>query len=237
MLRSLLRFPSVRVGTRAFRATTPNYFRIGDVAPDFKQDSTAGPIEFHKWIGGKWALFVSHPAEFTPVCTTELSELQKLVPELEKRGVKAIGLSCDRLKKHEKWVGDILDYGKLDKITYPIIADADRSVAKMYQMLDDNLKDEEGLPLTVRSVFLVDPNKKMRLILTYPASTGREWKEVIRCIDSIMLAEKFPVATPHGWKPGDEVVVSPKLTTAEAQKRFAGVKVKFPYLRFIPQPK
>jgi len=180
---------------------------------------------------------VSHPADFTPVCTTELSELQKVVPQLEKRGVKAIGLSCDRLKKHEGWSKDILEYGKLDKLTYPIIADADRKVAKVYEMLDDNLKDEEGLPLTVRSVFLIDPNKKIRLILTYPASTGREWKEVIRCIDSIQLAEKFPVATPHGWKVGDDVVVSPKISTEDAKKRFPNVRVVKPYLRFIAQPK
>ena len=229
------------------------WFRIGDRLPDFSAETTFGPIQFSEWVGkAKWgALLVSHPADFTPVCTTELAELGKLVKEFEKRGVQPIGLSCDKLAKHEKWEKDVLEFGKLpgDKLPYPVIADADRSIAKKYDMIDPERNLDDGLPQTVRSVFLVDKNLQLRLLMTYPASTGRVWSEVLRAIDSIQLADKHPVgkvqfftrvadhvATPHGWTPGQKVVVVPGMKTEEAKKKYPEIEVIKPYLRFIPQP-
>lgn len=239
---SILQAASSSSQTRNFQTSNAASMRIGSVVPDFTQESTQGDIQFHKWIGNDWVLLVSHPADFTPVCTTELSSLEKLLPELKKRGVKPIGLSCDRLAKHQRWEKDVLEYGsiKQQKLSYPILADADRKVAKLYEMLPDdssNLKDEEGLPLTVRTVFLIDNNKKLRLSLTYPSSTGRYWPEVLRCIDSIKLADKHPIATPEGWQNGDEVVVAPSVSTEDAKKKYPQIKVIKPYLRLIPQPK
>lgn len=226
-------------GTRGFRASMAAQMRLGDQVPNFRSETTLGEIDFHEWIGSDWALLVSHPADFTPVCTTELAELGKLVPEFSKRGVKPIGLSCDKVNKHLKWEKDVVEYGGLKdaQLPYPIIADESREVAKKFDMIDPENNLEDGLPQTVRSVFLIDQNKKLRLLLSYPASTGRYWPEVLRAIDSIQLAEKHPIATPHGWNPGDKVVVVPGIKTEDAKKRFPEIEVVKPYLRIIPQPK
>lgn len=217
------------------------FLRLGEVVPDFKAETTEGDISFHEWIGDKYALLVSHPADFTPACTTELAALVNLLPEFEKRNVRPIGLSCDRLAKHKKWARDVVEYSGGSKDTplpYPIIADADRAVAGLYDMIQEaDLKDpEDGLPLTVRSVFLIDQDRRLRLNLTYPSSTGRSWVEVLRAIDSIQLSDKHPVATPEGWTPGDDVVVVPSMTTKEAQAKFPDVKVVYPYLRIVKDP-
>jgi alkyl hydroperoxide reductase subunit AhpC len=165
-----------------------------------------------------------------------LAKLGELTPEFLKRGVKPIGHSCDRVAKHEKWSKDVVEFGGLKKLPYPIIADPTREIAEKYEMIDPENNLEDDLPQTVRSVFLIDNNKKLRLLLVYPSSTGREWSEVLRAIDSIKLASKHPIATPHGWKPGDKVVVVPGMRTEEAKKKYPDIEVVKPYLRFIPDP-
>jgi len=232
--------PQLLKSARSFHSSPLLALRIGEVAPDFTEETTQGSIQFHKWINNDWALLVSHPADFTPVCTTELASLEKLVPEFKKRGIKPIALSCDRLVKHQKWSHDVLEYGKgqTKELSYPIIADPTRKIARLYDMLpEDPNKDEEGLPLTVRSVFLIDNNKKIRFITVYPYSTGRAWSEVLRVVDSLKLAAKHPIATPENWKSGDDVVVSPSINTEDAKKRYPKINVFKPYLRIIPQPK
>lgn len=231
-----------RAAPRARRAAAPaRALHIGQEAPDFVCPSTSGDIKFHEWLGDSYALLVSHPADFTPVCTTELAELARRKEEFASRGVKIIGLSCDRLKKHEKWVGDVVDVAGMEKgsdLGYPVLADDSREVAGLYDMIQEDLKDDAGLPLTVRSVFLIGPDKRCKLNLTYPSSTGREWSEVLRAIDSIQLAADHPVATPHGWTPGGDVVVRPDVTTARAKEMYGddNVKVVKPYLRIIKDP-
>jgi len=223
----------------SFHSSSALRLQLESVVPNFNATTTHGPIDFFKWKGNSWALLVSHPRDFTPVCTTELSELAKLEPELAKRGVKPIGLSCDKIEKHVKWEKDVIAFGKLSGklLPYPVIADPDRSIAKTYGMLDPTSKHpEDQLQFTVRSVFLVDGNNRLRLELTYPASTGRNWTEVIRAIDSIKLAEAHPIATPHGWTPGDRVVVVPSISTENAKQKFPDVEVVTPYLRFINDP-
>jgi alkyl hydroperoxide reductase subunit AhpC len=223
---------------RLLHASRPALLPLEKVVPNFTAHTTSGQIDFHQWIGNDWVLLVSHPRDFTPVCTTELAELGKLAPEFLKRGVKPIGLSCDKIEKHRSWEKDVVQFGGLSgKLPYPIIADASRDVAKLYGMLDDkDLSPEDNLPQTVRSVFLVDNNKRLRLELVYPSSTGRNWKEVLRAIDSIKLADKHPIATPHGWQPGDEVVLKPSISTEDAKKKYPNIRVVKPYLRFIKQP-
>lgn len=208
--------------------------RLGDIAPDFEQDSSAGRIRFHEWLGASWGVLFSHPADFTPVCTTELGLTAKLKGEFDKRGVKAIALSVDPVESHTRWIADINDTQNTT-VNFPIIADGDRKVSELYDMIHPNA----NATLTVRSLFIIDPNKKVRLIITYPASTGRNFDEVLRVIDSLQLTDKHSVATPGNWKHGDDVVIVPSLQDPdEIARRFpAGYKAVRPYLRLTPQPK
>ncbi len=207
--------------------------RLGDIAPDFTQESTEGPISFHKWLGTSWGILFSHPKDFTPVCTTELGEVSRLKGEFEKRNVKAIGLSVDPLADHKKWAADIGET-QGHALNFPLLADADRKVSGLYDMIHPNANDT----LTVRSVFIVDANKKVRLILTYPSSMGRNFVEILRAIDSLQLTDKYKVATPVNWKDGQDVIIVPSLQDeAEMKKLFPkGYKVIKPYLRTTPQP-
>ncbi len=207
--------------------------RIGDIAPDFTQVSTAGDISFHNWLGNSWGILFSHPKDFTPVCTTELGEVAKLKPEFEKRNVKAIGLSVDPLADHTRWVGDIAETQGC-ALNFPLLADADKKVSNLYDMIHPNANDT----FTVRSVFIIDPNKKVRLILTYPASTGRNFIEILRVIDSLQLTDGYKVATPVNWKDGQDVIIVPSLQDEAEMKRLfpKGYKVVKPYLRITPQP-
>ncbi len=206
--------------------------QLGDIAPDFTQESTVGPIHFHDWIGNGWAVLFSHPADFTPVCTTELGEAARLKPEFTKRNVKIIGLSVDPLEKHERWIADIGET-QGTPINFPLLADADRSVSTLYGLIHPNADSTA----TVRSVFVIDPNKKVRLVLTYPASTGRNFVELLRTIDSLQLTDNFKVATPVNWKHGEDVIITPAVNDEEAKLRFpeGWVTVK-PYLRLVKQP-
>ena len=207
--------------------------RLGDIAPDFTQESSTGPIEFHKWMGTSWAVLFSHPKDFTPVCTTELGYTAKLKAEFDKRGVKAIAVSVDPVDSHIKWIEDINDTQKT-KVNFPILADADRKVSNLYDMIHPNASDT----FTVRSVFIIDPNKKVRATITYPASTGRNFDEILRVIDSLQLTDRYSVATPVNWKDGDDVVIVPSLQDPEVikQKFPKGYKALRPYLRMTPQP-
>ena len=207
--------------------------QLGDIAPDFKQDSTDGPISFHDWAGDSWVVLFSHPKDFTPVCTTELGEVARLKPEFDKRNVKAIGLSVDPLEDHNAWCGDI-EETQGSALNFPLLADADRSVSQAYGMIHPNADNT----LTVRSVFVIDPNKKIRLTITYPASTGRNFDEILRVIDSLQLTDGYKVATPVNWTDGDDVIIVPSLNNEEAGKLFPeGWDEKKPYLRMVKQPK
>jgi len=207
--------------------------RLGDTAPDFTQESSEGPISFHKWLGDSWGVLFSHPADFTPVCTTELGLTAKLKDEFAKRNVKVIALSVDPVESHKKWINDINETQNTT-VNFPIIADADRKVANLYDMIHPNA----SATATVRSLFVIDPKKVIRLIITYPASTGRNFDEVLRVIDSLQLTEYHSVATPGNWKNGDDVVIVPSLQDPEVlkQKFPKGFKVLRPYLRMTPQP-
>ena len=206
---------------------------IGSIAPDFEQDSTEGKIKFHDFIGDKWAVLFSHPKDFTPVCTTELGRASNLKQEFEKRGVKMIAVSVDSVADHKKWTLDIEDTQNA-KMNFPILGDSDRKVAKLYDMIHEEASDT----LTVRSVFIIDSNKKIRAMITYPASTGRNFGEILRVIDSLKLTDNHKVATPADWKDGDECVIVPSLTDPEEIKRRfpKGYKELRPYLRMTPQP-
>ncbi|HVA80997.1 MAG TPA: peroxiredoxin [Candidatus Binataceae bacterium] len=206
---------------------------IGSVAPDFTQDSTQGPIKFHEWIGNQWAVLFSHPKDFTPVCTTELGRVAALKPEFDKRGVKVLALSVDDVTSHKGWIGDIEDTQKV-KVNYPILGDPDKKVAKLYDMIHPEANDT----LTVRSVFVIDNNKKVRLTITYPASTGRNFDEILRAIDSLQLTDKYSVATPVDWKHGEDVIIVPALKDpAVLKEKFPkGYKEVRPYLRLTPDP-
>lgn len=208
--------------------------RLGDTAPDFEQDSTEGSIKFHEWLGDSWGVLFSHPSDFTPVCTTELGLTAKLKEEFAKRNVKAIALSVDPVDSHHAWVADINETQNT-RVNFPILADADRKVSTLYDMIHPNA----NATLTVRSLFIIDPNKKVRLIITYPASTGRNFDEVLRVIDSLQLTEHHKVATPGNWKPGEDVVIVPALQDPEEIKqRFPkGYKTIKPYLRMTPDPR
>ena len=207
--------------------------RLGDTAPDFTQDSSIGPISFHQWLGDSWGLLFSHPADFTPVCTTELGATAKLADEFKKRNVKAIALSVDPVESHHGWIKDINETQSC-QVQFPIIADPDKKVAKLYDMIHPNSLANA----TVRSVFVIDPNKKIRLTLTYPASTGRNFNEILRVIDSLQLTEYHSVATPANWQDGDDVVIVPSITDPEVLKaKFPkGYNAVKPYLRMTPQP-
>src|SRR6478609_5862221 len=208
--------------------------RLGDEAPDFVQDSSEGQIRFHEWLGNSWGILFSHPADFTPVCTTELGLTAKLKDEFAKRGVKAIALSVDPVDSHHRWIGDINET-QHTLVNFPILADADRKVSTLYDLIHPNA----STTATVRSLFIIDPNKKIRLIITYPASTGRNFDEILRVIDSLQLTDNHKVATPGNWKSGEDVVIVPALQDAEEIKqRFPkGYTVVKPYLRLTPDPR
>ncbi|MGE3275182.1 MAG: peroxiredoxin [Vicinamibacterales bacterium] len=207
--------------------------QLGDVAPDFTAETTQGPLNFHEWKGADWAVLFSHPKDFTPVCTTELGTVAKLLPEFQKRKTKVIGLSVDPTDSHTKWLTDIKDVTG-GEVTYPVIADHDKAVATKYGMIHPNASDT----MTVRSVFVIGPDNKIKLTLTYPASTGRNFLEILRVIDSLQLTSEFPVATPADWKPGEEVIIANSLNDDQARERFpAGFVTKKPYLRVTPQPR
>lgn len=206
--------------------------RLGDVAPDFEADTTKGHIHFHQWLGDSWGLLFSHPADFTPVCTTELGRTALLKGEFEKRNVKVIAVSVDDLESHNRWVPDINEVNDTE-VNFPIIADSDRTVATLYDMIHPNASEKA----TVRSVFVIGPDKKIKLTLTYPASTGRNFNEILRVIDSLQLTATYQVATPADWKDGEDVIVVPAVSTEDAQKKFTkGLNIVKPYLRYTPQP-
>jgi thioredoxin-dependent peroxiredoxin len=207
--------------------------RLGDIAPDFEQDSTEGRIRFHDWAGDHWVVLFSHPRNFTPVCTTELGTVARLKPEFERRNVKVIGLSVDPLSEHGRWAADIAET-QGTALNFPLLADADKRVSNLYGMIHPNANDT----LTVRSVFIIDPNRKVRLILTYPASTGRNFEEILRTVDSLQLTDRFSVATPADWKDGDDVIIVPSVTDEQAKQKFPqGWRTLKPYLRLTSQPK
>jgi alkyl hydroperoxide reductase subunit AhpC len=206
--------------------------RLGDVAPNFKAPTTEGDIDFHEWKKGSWAVLFSHPKDFTPVCTTELGYTAKLKGDFAKRGVKVIGLSVDSVEDHKKWSGDI-ERTQKQKVNFPMIGDPDRKVADLYDMIHPNANNT----LTVRSVFIIDPDNKVRLTLTYPASTGRNFDEILRVIDSLQLTDGFKVATPVNWKDGDDVIIVPSVSNDDAKKMFPkGWDEQTPYLRVTKQP-
>ena len=205
--------------------------RLGDDAPDFHAETTEGPIDFHAWKGDGWAVLFSHPKDFTPVCTTELGRVAGLKDEFAKRNVKVIGLSVDALGDHERWSQDIEDVTG-NKLNFPLIADHDRAVSNRYDMVHPNADDT----MTVRSVFVIGPDNKVKLTLTYPASTGRNFDELLRVIDSLQLTASYAVATPADWTDGDDVIIGTGVTDEEAKEKFPGYEAKKPYLRITPQP-
>ena len=207
--------------------------RLGDIAPDFTASTTQGDIHFHDWLGDSWGVLFSHPKDFTPVCTTELGYVAKIKPEFDKRNVKVIGLSVDSVDSHEKWEADIGET-QGTAVNFPMIGDPDRKVADLYDMIHPNANDT----LTVRSVFVIGPDKKVKLTITYPASTGRNFDEILRVIDSLQLTAKYKVATPVNWTNGQDVIIGGAVTNEEAEKLFPqGWKTVKPYLRVLPQPK
>ena len=206
--------------------------QLGDLVPDFSAETTDGPIQWHSYLGDGWGVLFSHPKDFTPVCTTELGEVARLKPEFDKRNVKIAGLSVDSMDSHSRWIGDIAET-QGHALNYPLIADPDRTVANLYGMIHPNASDT----FTVRSVFVVGPDKKLKLTITYPASTGRNFEEILRVIDSLQLTSKFSVATPVNWKDGDDCIIVPSLSDADAAGKFPkGWKTVKPYLRITPQP-
>lgn len=207
--------------------------QLGQIAPDFQQDSTEGPISFHAWLGNSWGVLFSHPKDYTPVCTTELAEVARLKSEWDKRNVKPIGLSVDPAASHKGWERDI-EETQGQRLNFPVLADADRKVSDLYGMVHP----EADPTITVRSVFIIDPSKKVRLILTYPPSTGRNFDEIIRVIDSLQLTDAHKVATPVNWTNGKPVIIAPSLSDADAKEKFPqGWKTLKPYLRMVDQPK
>ncbi|KAF8186642.1 cysteine peroxiredoxin [Pholiota molesta] len=214
--------------------------RLGNTAPDFEAQTTIGPIKFHDWIGNSWAILFSHPGDFTPVCTTELGEVARRAADFAKRNVKVIGISANSLDDHEKWVKDINEYGSKVEHTdvqFPIIADADRKISTLYDMLDEQdatNRDAKGLPFTIRTVFVIDPKKTIRLTLAYPASTGRNFDEILRVVDSLQIGDRNRVTTPVNWKKGEDVIVHPSVTNDEAKTLFPEYKQHLPYLRTTP---
>ncbi len=206
--------------------------RLGDVAPNFVAPTTEGMIDFHRWLGDSWGVLFSHPADFTPVCTTELGTVAKIKTEFEKRNVKVMAVSVDPLEKHHDWIKDINETQTVT-MNFPVIADEKRQVATAYDMIHPNADDKA----TVRSVFVIGPDKKIKLTLTYPASTGRNFTEILRVIDSLQLTAKHKVATPADWKQGQDCIVVPAVSDADAEKLFPkGVRKVKPYLRYTPQP-
>ena len=205
--------------------------QLGDIAPDFRADTTEGPVEFHKWKGNGWAVLFSHPKDFTPVCTTEIGAVSALAAEFAKRNTKVIGLSVDPLESHRLWSQDV-DRVTGHRVNFPMIADPERTVARLYGMLHPNASDT----MTVRSVFVVGPDNKIKLMLTYPASTGRNFAELLRTLDSLQLTARHSVATPADWQQGEDVIITAAVSDEEAKKRFPGYKALTPYLRVTAQP-
>lgn len=213
--------------------------RLGSIAPNFQAETTQGPIDFHEFIGNNWVVLFSHPEDFTPVCTTELGAFAKLEPEFTRRGVKLIGLSANTIDSHGDWIKDINEISGSD-LKFPIIGDKQRQVALAYDMLDHQDAtnvDEKGIAFTIRSVFVIDPKKTIRTILSYPASTGRNTAEVLRIVDSLQTGDKHKVTTPINWIPGDDVIVHPSVKTEQAKEIFPEMKIIKPYLRTTPLPK
>lgn len=207
--------------------------QLGDIVPNFKQNSTEGPIDLYDYAGDGWVILFSHPKDFTPVCTTELGRVSKLKPEFERRGVKVLGLSVDSLEHHHRWAQDIEDTQGV-KLNFPLLADEDRTVANLYGMIHPNSDDV----FTVRSVYIIDPNKKLRLTLTYPAPTGRNFDEILRVVDALQLTDRHKVATPVDWKDGNEVIILPSVPDETAKEMFpSGFRAEKPYLRYVAQPK
>ncbi|NVM76909.1 alkyl hydroperoxide reductase subunit AhpC [Duganella sp. SG902] len=214
--------------------------RINDIAPDFTANTTHGKIDFHNWIGDQWAILFSHPKDFTPVCTTELGYMARIEPEFTKRNAKLIGLSIDPVENHEKWAADI-EETQGAAVKYPMIGDTDLAVAKLYNMLPaDEAGTSDGRTAatnaTVRSVFIIGPDKKIKLMLTYPMTTGRNFDEILRVLDSMQLTAKHKVATPVNWKNGDDVIITPAVSNEEAETKFPGFRTIKPYLRVTKQP-
>lgn len=205
--------------------------RLGDIAPDFNADTTEGPISFHQWLGDGWGVLFSHPADFTPVCTTELGEVSKLKKAFADRGVKVLAISVDPLDSHYQWIKDINETQNTT-VNFPIIADPDRIVAELYDMIHPGEDDKA----TVRSVFVVGPDKKIKLTITYPASTGRNFDEILRVIDSLQLTADHQLATPVNWRPGEDCIIVPAVSDEEAAERFSEVRRIKPYLRYTPAP-
>ncbi len=206
--------------------------QLGQVAPDFEQDSSRGRIHFHEWLGNSWGVLFSHPRDYTPVCTTELAEVARLKPEWDRRHVKPIGLSVDPVDSHKGWESDI-EQTQGQALNFPVLADADRKVATLYDMIHPAADPT----ITVRSVFIIDPNKKVRLILTYPPSIGRNFDEIVRAIDALQLTDAHKVSTPANWTDGKQVIISPSLSNEDAKQRFPGGWTELrPYLRMVDQP-
>jgi alkyl hydroperoxide reductase subunit AhpC len=206
--------------------------RLGDEAPNFTAETTQGTVNFHEWLGDGWGILFSHPKDFTPVCTTELGAMAKITDDFKKRNVKVLAVSVDPLDSHKGWVNDINETQSCT-VSYPIIADPEKKVANLYDMIHPNALDN----MTVRSVFIIGPDKKVKLMLTYPASTGRNFEEILRVVDSLQLTAKFKVATPANWKDGEDCIITPAVTDADIPNLFPkGHRVVKPYLRYTPQP-
>ncbi|KAF7549272.1 hypothetical protein G7Z17_g6503 [Cylindrodendrum hubeiense] len=217
----------------------PAPLRLGSIAPNFKAETTKGPIDFHEFIGDNWVILFSHPEDYTPVCTTELGAFAKLGPDFAKRNVKPIGLSANTIESHEGWIKDIAEVTG-GNVTFPIIGDKSRQVSLLYDMIDQQDAtnvDEKGIAFTIRSVYIIDPKKTIRTILSYPASTGRNANEVLRIIDSLQTGDKYRITTPINWIPGDDVIVHPSVKNEEAKTLFPEFRIVKPYLRFTPLAK
>ena len=206
--------------------------RLGDEAPNFTTETTEGKINFHEWLGNGWGILFSHPKDFTPVCTTELGYMARIMPEFKKRNVKIIAVSVDPLESHKGWINDINETQNCT-VSYPLIADPEKKVAQLYDMIHPNAMDN----LTVRSVYVIGPDKKIKLMITYPASTGRNFDELLRVVDSLQLTAKHKLATPVNWKQGDDCIITPAVSDADANSMFPGYRAVKPYLRYTPQPK
>ncbi|KAL6260121.1 hypothetical protein P5V15_007658 [Pogonomyrmex californicus] len=217
---------------------------LGEIFPDFIADTQMGTIRFHEWLDNSWGILFSHPNDFTPVCTTELAQVMKLMPEFNRLGVKVIALSCNSIESHVKWIEDIKSYAGLtgQEFPYPIIEDKSRKLITLLGMLDPAERDQEtGLPMSARAVYIIDPNKKMRLSILYPATTGRNFDEILRTIESLQLTEKYKVATPVNWKKGDDVMIDPSVSDEEAKKCYSDINTIYvpsgkTYMRLVPQP-
>ncbi|KAK7417835.1 peroxiredoxin 1 [Neonectria punicea] len=219
--------------------SAPAPLRLGSIAPNFKAETTQGPIDFHEFIGDNWVILFSHPEDYTPVCTTELGAMAKLGPDFAKRGVKPIGLSANTIESHEGWIKDIAEVTG-GTVTFPIIGDKSRQVSLLYDMIDQQDAtnvDEKGIAFTIRSVYFIDPKKTIRTILSYPASTGRNADEILRIIDSLQTGDKYRITTPINWVPGDDVIVHPGVKNEEAKTLFPEFRIVKPYLRFTPLAK